>query len=366
MTAERARLLVVMAGPRKGTDGAEARNAELDLAPRTVTAAELHADTLHAGDLATVRGCRGRLQRRLPVTWGLAVEASVRSDGYDAVLTWGEAVAWPVALLLALRPRRPRHLSILLWPLDRTSPSRLKRTVKSRVFPTLARRGIDRYLVTAPAQRRRMMDEWHIPAAQMPACIKGLDTTFWRPLEPADQAGICAVGREMRDYETLVAALQGLDIPCHIAAATGPLNPAHGTEDERGRSVAEEDLPPGITLGPLSLLELRDLYAASRFVVVPVMPTDTDNGVTTTKEAMAMGRAVIATDTEGRTELIEDGVTGLLVPPRDPVALREAIVRLWEDPEEAARMGAAGRARMEEVGGLEQWRDAILDAAVAR
>jgi hypothetical protein len=44
-----------------------------------------------------------------------------------------------------------------------------------------------------------------------------VDQQFWRPMA-AEETGICAVGREMRDYETLIAALRDLDIPCHIAA----------------------------------------------------------------------------------------------------------------------------------------------------
>jgi glycosyltransferase involved in cell wall biosynthesis len=45
--------------------------------------------------------------------------------------------------------------------------------------------------------------------------------------------------------------------------------------------------------------------------------------------------------------VIDDGVAGLLVPPNNPPALRQAIARLRDAPAEAARMGAAGRARVE-------------------
>jgi glycosyltransferase involved in cell wall biosynthesis len=65
-------------------------------------------------------------------------------------------------------------------------------------------------------------------------------------------------------------------------------------------------------------------------------------------EAMAAGRPVVATAVVGTTEAVVDGVTGLLVPPRDPAALARAISRLLEDPELARRLGAAGRARVEE------------------
>jgi glycosyltransferase involved in cell wall biosynthesis len=67
-------------------------------------------------------------------------------------------------------------------------------------------------------------------------------------------------------------------------------------------------------------------------------------------EAMAMGKAVIATRTAAHRygDIVRDGETGLLVPPGDARALRQAIIRLHEDPAEAARLGANGRRVVEE------------------
>jgi glycosyltransferase involved in cell wall biosynthesis len=64
-------------------------------------------------------------------------------------------------------------------------------------------------------------------------------------------------------------------------------------------------------------------------------------------EAMAHGRPVVATPVGGTPELLVDGETGLLVPPRDPQALAAALRRVLEDPELAARLGRAGRERVE-------------------
>ncbi|MBN2026827.1 MAG: glycosyltransferase [Actinobacteria bacterium] len=60
-------------------------------------------------------------------------------------------------------------------------------------------------------------------------------------------------------------------------------------------------------------------------------------------EAMALGLPVVAADAGGVREIVREGSTGLVVPPGDVRAMREAMVELLSDPEEAARMGRAGR-----------------------
>jgi glycosyltransferase involved in cell wall biosynthesis len=65
-------------------------------------------------------------------------------------------------------------------------------------------------------------------------------------------------------------------------------------------------------------------------------------------EAMAAGCAVIATRVGGIPDLVEDGVNGLLVPPRDPAALARALRTVLDDPELAARLGRHARATVAE------------------
>jgi glycosyltransferase involved in cell wall biosynthesis len=66
-------------------------------------------------------------------------------------------------------------------------------------------------------------------------------------------------------------------------------------------------------------------------------------------EAQACGRAVVTTDVPGCRDAITPNATGLLVPPRDAVALAEAIRTLLNDRERLRVMGKAGRALAEEA-----------------
>jgi glycosyltransferase involved in cell wall biosynthesis len=65
-------------------------------------------------------------------------------------------------------------------------------------------------------------------------------------------------------------------------------------------------------------------------------------------EAMAAGKALVATRVGGLPQLVRDGENGLLVDERDPDALAEALVRLSDDPGERARLGAAAQAEIRE------------------
>jgi glycosyltransferase involved in cell wall biosynthesis len=72
-------------------------------------------------------------------------------------------------------------------------------------------------------------------------------------------------------------------------------------------------------------------------------------GITgTLREALAVETAVIGTELEGNPELITDGETGYLFPPRDTGALARCILRMIEDPGRATAMARTGRKRVEE------------------
>ena len=81
---------------------------------------------------------------------------------------------------------------------------------------------------------------------------------------------------------------------------------------------------------------------------VVALPSWTEGLPLTLLDAMAHARPVVATPVGGTAEVVEDGETGLLVPPRDPAALAAALRRLLADRELARRLGEAGRRRVAE------------------
>ncbi|MDP9051304.1 MAG: glycosyltransferase family 4 protein [Acidobacteriota bacterium] len=89
----------------------------------------------------------------------------------------------------------------------------------------------------------------------------------------------------------------------------------------------------------------RQLSEADIFV----LPSRSEGFSNAIVEAMAASLPVVATNVGGNAEAVEDGVTGLIIPPEDPNALATAVLRLLSDPLQASAMGSAGMSRAVEM-----------------
>jgi glycosyltransferase involved in cell wall biosynthesis len=284
------------------------------------------------------------LYRFVPGPLDQVLEAFIIRKQYDAVITWAERFGYPFAFLLKITGSRTPNVTLNSWISGR----------KKAILLKFVHTHISRILLWSSIQKDFAVGRLGIPAERITFIKKFADQRFWRPM-PRQTDTICAVGMEMRDYPTLIRAIAGTDIPCHIATGMnrGKLFKTVAAIDKMGA------LPANITVGKKNHRELRELYARSRFVVIPLLATDTDNGLTCMLESMAMGRAVICSRVQGQIDVLRDGVTGIFVPQGDPAALRSAIIRLWNDPELADEMGRRGREFIEKHHSIEQFVESV-------
>jgi glycosyltransferase involved in cell wall biosynthesis len=103
------------------------------------------------------------------------------------------------------------------------------------------------------------------------------------------------------------------------------------------------ELPADVTvLSDVPHAQVMDAWNRCLFGIVPSVWPDPLPG--TVREAMSRGKPVIGSAMGGIVDMIEDGVTGLLVPPDDEIALAAAMRRLIEDPALRAALGERARA----------------------
>jgi glycosyltransferase involved in cell wall biosynthesis len=145
-----------------------------------------------------------------------------------------------------------------------------------------------------------------------------------------------------KGHADLLAALAGVR---HLLP-TGWRLLCAGRDDGIGADLRAQTLQLGLANNVLWLgqrNDVPDLLAAADLAISASHEEGSPNAVI---EAMAAGLPVVATAAGGAAELVQPDRTGLLAPPRDPVALGAAIMALAADPARRAAMGAAGRAHV--------------------
>jgi glycosyltransferase involved in cell wall biosynthesis len=196
------------------------------------------------------------------------------------------------------------------------------------------------------------------PEAQVHLVYHGLNADFARLVADAPDVAangrlrVLGVGRLVakKGFDVLVEAcaeLRRRDVPFEALIV--------GQDDKHGHVVRERiaalDLAAEIALpGPMGQEELLREYRRAGALAMPcrILDNDRDGIPNVLVEAMAAGAPVVATGVSGIPELVEHEVNGLLVEPDDPRALADALIRLHEDRELAARVSDAGRRTVQE------------------
>ncbi len=211
---------------------------------------------------------------------------------------------------------------------------------------------VDRYIAISEAVRDVLVKDG-ISADRISVVHSGIDLSRFEHVEDRDLRGEFGLPEDavvignlgaLVDHKghryLLDAAPEVLDehpearfIICGEGELRGPLE-----EQRRRLGLEGHVLLPGFRPDVPELLNFFDIYA---------VPSHMEGLNTSLLDALAMRNPVAACAAGGIPEIVRDGETGLLVPPRDPERLADAIIELIEHPEQGREMGQAGRQLVE-------------------
>lgn len=142
-----------------------------------------------------------------------------------------------------------------------------------------------------------------------------------RQFDVKEENYIFTGGRNQRDYETLIKAVK--DIPVKLMIAS--------PKEAISKNIISDNI---VLMGVVDSSEYYSTMAKSKLVVLSVEPDIRRcQGIITYVSAMRLGKAVIVNETKGTRSYMVNGQTGLIVPPKDPIALKNAIEKLLHNDE---------------------------------
>jgi len=205
-------------------------------------------------------------------------------------------------------------------------------------------RWVDRFLLIAEeggAQFLAHRERWSILFA-------GIDTERFQPGDGLQRAGVLYVGRLLphKGIDVLIAAMDP-GVPLRIVGRR--------YHDEYFALLQRLAVGKDVTFVTGATDEqILSFYQSAAVAVLPSVNRTVYGDTTalpellgfTAMEAMACGAPVVVSRVGGMHHVVDDGVTGYLVPPSDPEALRDRLQLLLGDPELAADMGRAARRRI--------------------
>jgi glycosyltransferase involved in cell wall biosynthesis len=238
-----------------------------------------------------------------------------------------------LALIKRLVPFYPPRLVLLNLLMTAPGESRMQRA-KFRLITWLL--GGMWKIVQYHRDTRALQQHLGLPASRfdyVPFKINRLDLV--ERTTPTDEGYVFCGGKTRRDFDTFIAAVEQLPYPVRIVTTSNEDIREHGSflADDR-------PMPPNVKVVRLdgSAQPFIDQVAASRLVVLPIKPDICGVGIGVYILGMALGKCVVITEGPTTTYDLTDDLA-VMVPPEDPVALREAIRRVYTDDALRSRLG---------------------------
>jgi glycosyltransferase involved in cell wall biosynthesis len=297
----------------------------------------------------------GKILNYYPAFWqtGFRALQRTRQTHYDLVIAWQGKNGFPLAVLRSLIGQTSPPMILLAFSLQGI-------VSHFRGLAKFGLRSVSRVTVITPGELESYTRLLSLSPEKICYQPLGWYDSTWRYKNPEGrksaaltQTGkfIYTFGRSYRDYGTLARAVEGTEVKVKLSG--------------RAFNLAGVELPRNIeTTGWLSYEQMEDHLFESQFCVVPLQYIPHSSGETSLLHAMSFSKAVVATRSPGTETYVQHGRTGLLVEPGDVDGMREAILRLWRNPDEAVKMGEEARRCFEENYKMDKLAQRVYDIAL--
>lgn len=261
------------------------------------------------------------------------LKAIYKMHNYDLILsTDNRCMHFLLLTKLSTKYHKPFinvNVSLLNWAL---TAKRFKLFFTRQIL-----RAASVHVVYSSHQIKKFNEIFKIPVEKInfiPFCV---DDEYFKPQKFDSYDYISSVGKDIgRDYPTLLKSIG--DVSCKVRIVCGSTN--------LNRTILPQNVDKLVNV---PYLKVREVYSESKFVVLPLHCNKGSDatGQTALLEAMAMGKAVIASHLPSLLDYVDNWKTGIFVKPYDPKDMKSAIQYLLDNPGEADRIGRNARKAVE-------------------
>ncbi len=264
---------------------------------------------------------------------GYAVRIVLLSD-YNGFFAEGTKQIFFMSLLKLIFFRK---IILICRPRLKAPPNNPFHYLKELLKITVFKMGVNHFIVISNSEIESYNKYWGVRKEQMTYVpFKVNSPESLANMECGDKGFIYSGGNSLRDYRTLFKAVHGLDIEVNIVT---------------NLYFSKNSIPKNVNIIKNSgtFGEFYTPCSQACFAVFPIEPGYIRSaGQGSYLGAMFLGKPVIVSDTPGVRDIVDDGITGFVVPPDNAELLREKIIRLWKEPDLRNRLGNSARERAQE------------------
>jgi len=270
-----------------------------------------------------------------------AIKALIVRDYYDIILTTTGTGLFLALVRFLLRWKKP-YLFLIEWQVERNP------ILDLFLIPIF--RNIDKIICVSSVQEKSFAKTLNVSINRIRYVPLGIDIDFFRPETDIISASdiILCVGDADRDDETLFKAVRNLPVKLIRVSDEFKVFQFY-------KVLLKDCLKPPILkakfelLHAVSDLEMRELYAKSTLIIVPILKhSNQPAGLTVLLEAMAMGKPVIVTKGLITEDYVINGDTGIIINPDDANELKRMILELLDEDIKRKKLGNNARKFVED------------------